>query len=73
MALLDDYRKSIEFIRDTPHPGMNSWDPEERGQSQELLRKECENLLTEIDRLFLNRDMQDKQLKNVMNLVCIGF
>ncbi|KIJ53436.1 hypothetical protein M422DRAFT_222053, partial [Sphaerobolus stellatus SS14] len=68
VALLEDFRQAIEFIRDTPNPAMDSWSIEEREKSKGLLRRECSNLLTEIDRLFLNRDMQDKQLKNVMDL-----
>ncbi|KAJ7757026.1 hypothetical protein B0H16DRAFT_1662496 [Mycena metata] len=42
---------------------------EERAFSRGLLERECKNLLSEISRLELGRSMQDKRLKNVMNLV----
>ena len=41
----------------------------ERINSRKLLEKECNNLLVEIERLEQARSMQDKRLKNVMNLV----
>lgn len=43
---------------------------DERIHSRKLLEKECNNLLSEIDRLEMSRKMQDLRLKNVMNLVC---
>lgn len=48
--------------------------PESEGQSakptsEPLLKKECTNLLSEIDRLEMTRRMLDKRLGNVMGLV----
>lgn len=48
---------------------MDSWSEDEKAESKSFLEKECRNLITEIDRLKLNREMQDKRLKNVMDLV----
>jgi hypothetical protein len=41
---------------------------EEFNVSKELMKKECENLIGEIDRLERRRDMLSDQLKNVLNL-----
>lgn len=69
-SLLEDFRKSVLFILDTPNPAMDSLPDKEKQFSRKLLEKECKNLILEIDRLELSRRMQDKRLKNVMNLVC---
>jgi len=42
----------------------------EEEKREVLLRKECQNLINEIDRLEMSRDMLDKRLGNVMALVC---
>ncbi|THU97656.1 hypothetical protein K435DRAFT_662456 [Dendrothele bispora CBS 962.96] len=70
-SLLEDFRKAVLFIRNTPNPAMESSKvkDEEREYSSKLLEKECTNLLLEIERLEASRSMQDKRLKNVMNLV----
>ncbi|KAJ7164984.1 hypothetical protein C8R46DRAFT_1097786 [Mycena filopes] len=68
-ALLEDFRKAVAFVRDTPNPAMDALSEQERAFSRGLLERECNNLLGEIDRLELGRSMQDKRLKNVMNLV----
>jgi hypothetical protein len=70
-ALLEDFRKSVMFILNTPNPAMDSLPHEEREWSRDLLKKECDNLLSEISRLEKGRIMQDRRLKNVMNLVCV--
>jgi hypothetical protein len=41
----------------------------EKEASRDLLNRECDTLLSEISRLEMSRDMQNKRLKNVMNLV----
>lgn len=70
ISLLEDFRNSIKFIRSTPNPVMEfRSEEEETKRSQNMLLKECDNLLTEIDRLELNRKMEDERLKNVMDLV----
>ncbi|KAJ7481580.1 hypothetical protein FB451DRAFT_1338315 [Mycena latifolia] len=68
-ALLEDFRKAVNFVRETPNPAMDARPEEERVFSRNLLERECKNLLSEIDRLEKARRMQDKRLKNVMNLV----
>ncbi|KIK67895.1 hypothetical protein GYMLUDRAFT_155325 [Collybiopsis luxurians FD-317 M1] len=68
-SLLEDFQKSIDFILDTPNPAMDSLPEEERLWSRKLLQKECNNLLTEVKRLEKSRMMQERRLKNVMNLV----
>jgi hypothetical protein len=70
-SLLEDFRKSVLFVCNTPNPAMDadSIDDETRARDKDLLEKECGNLLAEIDRLEMNRIMQDKRLQNVMHLV----
>ncbi|KAJ7704297.1 hypothetical protein B0H17DRAFT_1039206 [Mycena rosella] len=68
-ALLEDFRKAVDFVRATPNPAMDARPEEERMFSRNLLERECKNLLNEIHRLEMGRRMQDKRLKNVMNLV----
>ncbi|KAJ7747969.1 hypothetical protein DFH07DRAFT_830716 [Mycena maculata] len=68
-ALLEDFRKTVVFVQDTPNPAMDALSDEERLYSRRLLERECNTLLNEIDRLEMGRKMQEKRLKNVMNLV----
>ncbi|KAJ3987437.1 hypothetical protein F5890DRAFT_1405153 [Lentinula detonsa] len=68
-SLLEDFQKSIIFVLDTPNPAMDSLPNEERILSRKLLQKECNNLLIEVERLEKSRTMQERRLKNVMNLV----
>ncbi|KAG6879295.1 hypothetical protein C0992_003780 [Termitomyces sp. T32_za158] len=69
-SLLEDFRKSVVFVLKTPYPGLDNlrYSPEFCERSKALLEKECDNLLSEIERLDLQRSMQIKRLKNVMNL-----
>jgi len=70
-SLLQDMRKSIRFIQTTPNPAMDSVDipPQVKLDSAKLLEKECNYLLSEIERLDMQLHLQDSRLKNVMNLV----
>ncbi|KAL0563537.1 hypothetical protein V5O48_018530, partial [Marasmius crinis-equi] len=68
-SLLEDFRKAVYFVLNTNNPAMDAESEETRDFSKTLLEKECHNLLSEIDRLEMGRRMQDKRLKNVMNLV----
>ena len=71
-AVLEDFRKSIIFVQDTPFPALDNpalYTDSERRDSIELMRKESSRLLGEIDRLQMSRKMQDNRLKNVMDLV----
>jgi hypothetical protein len=75
-SLLDDFRKTITFVLKTPNPALNDparYTTEERERSRGLMQMECENLISEIDRLEKSRVMQGKRLKNVMNLVCVYY
>ncbi|KAG6841075.1 hypothetical protein C0991_002168 [Blastosporella zonata] len=70
-SLLDDFRKTVVFVHRTPYPGLDNpslYTPELRHRSKDLMKKECGNLLSEIERLEMARVMQSKRLKNVMNL-----
>ncbi|KDQ62116.1 hypothetical protein JAAARDRAFT_449616 [Jaapia argillacea MUCL 33604] len=69
-SLLNDFHKSVTFVLQTPNPAMDApaYDPETRETSHTLMKTECENLLSEIDRLERSRVMQSSRLKNVMNL-----
>lgn len=69
-SLLQDFRKSVEFLDKTPNPAMESDDysSDERKDSMELMAKECANLLSEIGRLENRRLMLSSRLKNVMDL-----
>lgn len=70
-ALLDDFRKTITFIEQTPFPGLNDpvqYPRHSRETSQQLLRTESANLLREIQRLQDSKQLQERRLKNVMNL-----
>lgn len=69
-SLLEDFRKTIEFIRDTENPALASLEEDERKWSNEIMVRETSNLLAEVERLENGRRMQDRRLKNVMNLVC---
>ena len=70
-SLLDDARKTIEFIRKHKNPAMNSKKlASEKGLNDMFLERECDHLILEIDRLTKDLEMQQSRLKNVMNLVC---
>lgn len=70
-ALLRDFCKSVEFVRDTANPAMDSDDIDDatRASDKALLGKECENLLSEISRLELQRSTLDSRVQNVQRLV----
>ncbi|KAF4612869.1 hypothetical protein D9613_011170 [Agrocybe pediades] len=62
-SLLNDLRKSVEFVRGTKNP--SSQYSEESG----IMHRESSRLITEIDRLERGMATQDQRLKNAMNLV----
>ncbi|KJA24138.1 hypothetical protein HYPSUDRAFT_39284 [Hypholoma sublateritium FD-334 SS-4] len=68
-SLLEDFRKSVVFVRDTVNPTLDSLPQAEREANHEMLERECANLLGEVQRLETARKMHDMRLKNVMNLV----
>jgi hypothetical protein len=62
-SLLEEFRKSVTFIRNTPSPVLESseFTDHARRDTNKLMRKECDNLLSEIERL-------DFQLRNITDL-----
>ena len=69
ISLLDHYTKHINFIKNTPNPAMDGVNEEDRKRSANLLTRECDNLLNEIERLHNELGTQERRLKNVMDLV----
>ncbi|KAF9011851.1 hypothetical protein BDQ17DRAFT_1344969 [Cyathus striatus] len=69
VSMLEDFRKSVLFIRNTPNPAMDSQPEDVKSMSKMLLDRECDNLSSEVERLTMELRMQDRRLKNVMNLV----
>ncbi|KAH7925847.1 hypothetical protein BV22DRAFT_404743 [Leucogyrophana mollusca] len=69
-SLLQEFYKSVTFVLNTPNPALesSSWTPVDRERSGKLMKKECDNLLFEIERLQGRRDMLSSRLKNVMDL-----
>jgi len=57
-------------VQDSSNPAMDflEQNQEEKKYSHGLLLRECGTLLSEVERLERSRDMQNKRLKNVMNL-----
>jgi hypothetical protein len=45
----------------------------QREIDEKLLKQECGHLLTEIERLQMNRQMQDDRVQNVKHLVITNF
>lgn len=69
-SLLDDSSKHVTFIRDTHNPAMDSEEfKEDREASKRIMARECANLQAEISRLKGELQMQERRLKNVMDLV----
>ncbi|KAF8908206.1 hypothetical protein CPB84DRAFT_1813404 [Gymnopilus junonius] len=75
-SLLQDFRNSILFVKDTPNPSLQPRDSEphdaavaeERRQNETLMDRECGTLLLEVDRLERSRMLMESRLKNVMDL-----
>ncbi|KAG7440527.1 uncharacterized protein BT62DRAFT_923955 [Guyanagaster necrorhizus] len=61
--LLADFRKTVVFLVDTPHPGIPADLP-----SQIVVKKECNTLLMDIKRLEGTRAMLDERVRNAMGL-----
>ncbi|KAF9239341.1 hypothetical protein BU15DRAFT_62087 [Melanogaster broomeanus] len=66
--LLQDFRKSVVFVKDTPNPAMNAELAQQQKTTTDLMEKETKNLISEIDRLERQRSTQSDRLKNVMDL-----
>ncbi|KAF4609856.1 hypothetical protein D9613_010436 [Agrocybe pediades] len=75
-SLLQDFHKTVMFVKDTPNPQMqpvvDGVVDEEfekvKERSASMMERECGNILLEIERLERSRQMQEKRLKNVMDL-----
>lgn len=69
-ALLHNFELSVKFLAKTHNPAMDSDDfsIDQRRESKDLMKRESENLLSEIDRLEKRRAMLSNRLKNVMDL-----
>ncbi|KAG1885543.1 hypothetical protein F4604DRAFT_1878208 [Suillus subluteus] len=65
-ALLHDFEKSVAFVLETPNPAME--DSENRATTEELMQRECKNLLSEVDRLHRRCSMFISRLKNAIDL-----
>lgn len=68
-SLLDDYSKHVDFIQNTKSPLMDTFSKSDREYIEKIMKRECDNLLTEIKRLKVELSIQEKRLKNVMGLV----
>ena len=72
-SLLRDFQSTILFMQDTPFPALQNseiYSEEERLRSEKVMKKESENLLSELQRLETSRMRYERRLKNVMDLVC---
>ncbi|KAG1887394.1 cora-like Mg2+ transporter protein-domain-containing protein [Suillus fuscotomentosus] len=67
-SLLHGFEVSVKFIETNPNPAMEVAAKKERMESGALMKKECKNLLNEIDRLERRRKMLSSRLKNAMEL-----
>ncbi|KAJ3534834.1 hypothetical protein NMY22_g6750 [Coprinellus aureogranulatus] len=70
-SLLEEFIKTVQFVKNTPNPGLDNPDAlsdELRETTRSLIERECDNLIRDIVRLERSRLMQDKRLKNVMDL-----
>ncbi|KAG1736654.1 uncharacterized protein EDB91DRAFT_1141995 [Suillus paluster] len=69
-ALLHSFEVSVTFIEKTQNPAMESsvFSDEQRVESNGLMKRECENLIGEIDRLEKRRMMMSSRLKNATDL-----
>lgn len=65
-SLLTAFENIVTFIMMTPNPALLDI---QRSKSKHYLERECNTLLEEIERLKKEREMQEKRLENVMDLV----
>ncbi|KAG1898680.1 cora-like Mg2+ transporter protein-domain-containing protein [Suillus fuscotomentosus] len=67
-SLLHGFEVSVKFIETNPNPAMEVAAKKGRMESGALMKKECKNLLSEIDRLERRQKMLSSRLKNAMEL-----
>ncbi|KAF8639226.1 hypothetical protein AX17_001711 [Amanita inopinata Kibby_2008] len=65
-SLLSAFKKAVDFISRTSNPALTH---EESKYCRHLLVRECATLTHEIERMDTERTMQERRLRNVMNLV----
>ncbi|KAG2356781.1 hypothetical protein BDR07DRAFT_420305 [Suillus spraguei] len=65
-TLLHDFEISVTFVMETPNPAMEK--SENRRTTEELMKRECKNLLSEVDRLHRRCLMFMGRLKNAIDL-----
>ncbi|KAG2368838.1 hypothetical protein BDR07DRAFT_1268949, partial [Suillus spraguei] len=65
-TFLHDFEKSVKFVMETPNPAME--DLGNRDTTEQLLQRECKNLLSEIDRLRRRCSVLLSRLKNATDL-----
>lgn len=72
-SLLDEFIKNIEFIEETENPFMTvaNFAKETIEENRVLIKRECKTLKQEVNRLKADLHMQERRLKNVMNLVSL--
>ncbi|KAG6818314.1 hypothetical protein H0H93_006039 [Arthromyces matolae] len=68
-SLLENFQKAVKFIQKTKNPALQALPEAEQRSNADVLKRECKNLISEIERLEMSLNMQDKRLMNVMNLV----
>jgi hypothetical protein len=66
-SLLEDFRKSIEFVLDTRNPALAQ--NHETDKERVILEREGNNLFSEIKRLKMTAVNQNMRLGNAINLV----
>ncbi|KAH7101558.1 cora-like Mg2+ transporter protein-domain-containing protein [Auriculariales sp. MPI-PUGE-AT-0066] len=70
-SLLNDFHKTVRFIFSHPnrvHIGKIE-NKEEQQRHRNMLQRECDNILNEIERITDNKELQLQRVKNVMELV----
>lgn len=67
--LLDQFKKSLEFIQKAGAKSPPDTDEEKKEEVKQLLKKEIRTLTNEVDRLMRQRVMLDDRLGHVMKLV----
>ena len=65
-SLLAAFKRTVTFIANTPNPALTLT---QRSVSDPLLHRECTTLLEEIERLARECVMQDRCLKNLVDIV----
>lgn len=65
-TLLHDFELSVKFVMESPNPAMEN--SHNKGTTEELMQRECKNLLSEIDRLHNRCSMFINRLKNATDL-----